>query len=96
MTGSLGYNVTVDKDAYQKVADSYLNIVNDLETIVSDYAQIINNLQLEGETADSLRKFAEDVQNILSDSLARVAEQIGDSTKQFAKRIEEIDASYGR
>ena len=96
MTGSLGYNVTVDKDSYQKVADSYLNIVNDLETIVSDYAQIINNLQLEGETADSLRKFAEDVQNILSDSLARVAEQIGDSTKQFAKRIEEIDASYGR
>ena len=47
MTGSLGYNVTVDKDAYQKVADSYLNIVNDLETIVSDYEQIINNLQIE-------------------------------------------------
>lgn len=96
MANSLGYDVVVNEDTYKTVEESYFGIVNELETVVSEYVKIINGLPIEGDTAESLKTFAQDVKEILSDSLSQLANQIGSATKQYRLEITEIDDGCGK
>ncbi len=91
----LGYDLIVDDDGIKKEADMVFNRMNEFEMQLKILGRVLeevtDNAIMEGNTADNLKVFAEQVQN-LQEEAKDITKQLKTTIYRYIESMDEADS----